>query len=64
MDLEELQYYLKNKFNRDRIINATVKLQLEMKLKKYFHEETIRREIVSIEMLIEQLKPEDLQHNV
>jgi hypothetical protein len=60
-DLEELQYCLKKQFDRNRVINPTYRSQFEMKLKKYFHEEIITREIASIEALIELLKPEDLE---
>ena len=62
-DLEDLQYYLRRQFDQNRIIIPAYKNQFEMKLRKYFHEEIMRREIASIETLIEQLRPEDLEQN-
>jgi hypothetical protein len=59
-DLEELQRLLKKQFSQNRVIIPANKLEFELKLRKYFHEEIMRREIASIETLIEQLKTEDL----
>ncbi len=59
-DLRELQYYLKNQFDEKRRLNAEYKLKFEARLRQYFHEEILRREIVSIETLLSLLKPEDL----
>lgn len=60
-DLEELQFFLKNQFNKKRQINAGFKLRFESRLRHYFHEEVLIREIVSIETLVSLLKPEDLR---
>jgi hypothetical protein len=61
-DLRELQFYLKNQFDEKRQINAEYKLKFESKLRQYFHEEVLRREIVSIETLLGLLKPEDVRN--
>jgi len=59
-DLRELQFYLKNQFDEGRRLNAEYKLKFEARLRQYFHEEILMREIVSIETLLSLLKPEDL----
>ena len=61
-DLRELQFYLKHQFDEKRQINAEFKLKFESKLRQYFHEEVLRREIVSIETLVSLLKPEDVKN--
>ena len=61
-DLRELQFYLKNQFDEKRRINAEYKLKFESKLRQYFHEEVLRREIVSIETLVSLLRPEDVKN--
>jgi len=60
-DLKELQYYLKNQFDEDRHINQEFKNKFEVKLRQYFHEEVLKREITSIEALIQRLGPRDLK---
>ncbi len=60
-DLRELQFYLKKQFDEKRRINVEFKLKFESRLRQYFHEEIMRREIVSIETLLSLLKPEDLK---
>jgi hypothetical protein len=60
-DLRELQFYLTNQFDEKRQINAEYKLKFESKLRQYFHEEVLWREIVSIETLLGLLKPEDVK---
>ena len=60
-DLRELQFYLRNQFDEKRRINAENKLKFESLLRRYFHEEIMRREIVSIETLLSLLKPEDIK---
>ncbi len=60
-DLRELQFYLKKQFDDNRQLNAEYKLKFEALLRQYFHEEIMRREIVSIETLLSLLTPEDLQ---
>jgi hypothetical protein len=59
-DLEELQFFLKNKFDADRTINPDYLIRFMFKLREYFHEETLTREMASIEALVERLQPEDL----
>ncbi|MFA5347318.1 MAG: hypothetical protein WC294_04220 [Methanoregula sp.] len=61
-DLEELQFYLKYQFDEKRQINAEYKLKFESRLRQYFHEEVLSREIVSIETLLGLLKPEDVKN--
>jgi Fe-S cluster assembly scaffold protein SufB len=61
-DLRDLQFYLKNQFNEKRQLNAEYKLKFESRLRQYFHEEVLRREIVSIETLVSLLKPEDVRN--
>lgn len=60
-DLRELQFYLKNQFDEKRRILPENKLKFESLLRRYFHEEIMRREIVSIETLLSLLKPEDVK---
>jgi hypothetical protein len=60
-DLRELQFYLKKQFDEKRRLNVEYKLKFESRLRRYFHEEIMLREIVSIETLLSLLKPEDLK---
>jgi len=60
-DLEELQYYLKRQFNENRGINKDYKSKFESKLREFLHEEILTREIVSIEVLLNRLRPDDLK---
>jgi hypothetical protein len=60
-DLQELQFYLRKQFDENRQLNAAYKLKFESRLRQYFHEEILRREIVSIETLLGLLNPEDLK---
>ncbi len=60
-DLQDLQVYLRSQFDEKRRINAENKLKFESLLRRYFHEEIMRREIVSIETLLSLLKPEDIK---
>jgi len=60
-DLRELQFYLKNQFDENRKINPGYKLKFESRLRQYFHEEVMRREIVSIETLLGLLEPGDVE---
>jgi hypothetical protein len=59
-DLEELQFLLRNKFGEERTINPEYLTKFMFRLRKYFHEETLTREMASIEALVENLRPEDL----
>ena len=60
-DLRELQFYLKNQFNENRQLNIEYKLKFESRLRQYFHEEVLKREIISIETLLGLLRPEDVK---
>jgi len=60
-DLRELQFYLKNQFNENRQLNTEFKLKFESHLRQYFHEEVLKREIISIETLLGLLRPEDVK---
>jgi hypothetical protein len=60
-DLRELQFYLKNQFNENRQLNTEYKLKFESLLRQYFHEEVLRREIISIETLLGLLTSEDVK---
>ncbi len=60
-DLEELQFYLKQQYDKERGWNREYKLKFEFKLRQYFHEEILRREIASIETLLGLLQPHDLK---
>jgi len=60
-DLRELQFYLKNQFNENRQLNTEYKFKFKPRLRQYFHEEVLRREIISIETLPGLLRPEDLR---
>jgi hypothetical protein len=60
-DLRELQFYLKNRFRENRTLDADYTVKFEEKLRQYFHEEILKREIVSIETLLTLLRPEDLK---
>ncbi|WML68324.1 MAG: hypothetical protein METHP_01935 [Methanoregula sp. SKADARSKE-2] len=59
-DLRELQDLLRHQFTSDREMKMGYKTRLEENLRKYFHEEILRREIVSIEVLVNRLLPGDL----
>jgi len=60
-DLKELQFYLKNQFDENRQLNAKYKLKFESLLRQYFHEEVMRREIISIETLLGLLTTDDVK---
>ena len=51
-DLEELQFYLTKQYDKTSGWNSEYRLKFEFKLKQYFNEEIIRREIASIETLL------------
>ena len=61
-DLQDLQYLSKSQFDEKRRLNTENKLKFESRLRQYFHEEVMRREIVSIETLLSLLKPEDVKN--
>jgi DNA-binding MurR/RpiR family transcriptional regulator len=60
-DLQELQFYVRNQIDENHRIDPVCRLKLEFKLRQYFPEEVLRREIASIESLIEQLNSTDLR---
>jgi hypothetical protein len=60
-DLEELKVLLKNKFGSDRSIHPDYQRRFELRLRDYFHEEILTREMASVELLVEKLGPEDLK---
>ena len=60
-DLEELQFYLRQQYDEKRGWNSEYKLKFEFKLRQYFHEEILRREIASIETLLGLMQPQDLK---
>jgi len=59
-DLKELQSYLRDQFDPRTGWNHQERMKFEEKLRRYFHEEFIRREISGIEALVLLLTPEDL----
>jgi hypothetical protein len=61
-DLEELQSYLRDEYDPKTGWNPGARLQFEAKLRRYFHEEVIRREISGIEALLNLLTPADLKN--
>lgn len=60
-DLQELQLYLAHQFDEHRNLNMEYKTKFESKLRQYFHEEVLKREIASIEALLHLLTAEDLK---
>jgi hypothetical protein len=61
-DLEELQLYRMKQYDKERGWNNEYRQKFEVKLRHYFHEEVLRREIASIETLLMLLQPEDLKN--
>jgi hypothetical protein len=60
-DLDELQLYLKKQFDKESGWNREYKLKFESKLREYFHEEVLKREIASIETLLGLIDHRDLR---
>jgi hypothetical protein len=60
-DLEELQFYLRQQYDNEHGWNNEYRLKFEFKLRQYFHEEILTREIASIETLLGLLQPQDLK---
>jgi predicted house-cleaning noncanonical NTP pyrophosphatase (MazG superfamily) len=60
-DLEELQLYLGKQYDKERGWNNEYKQKFESKLRQYFHEEVLRREIASIETLLGLMQRQDLR---
>ena len=60
-DLEEIQLYRRKQYDKERGWNSEYKQKFELKLRKYFHEEVLRREIASIETLLGLIQRQDLR---
>jgi hypothetical protein len=61
MNSKSFSVFVKNKFNPDKTVNQVFLLKFEFKLRDFFHEEILTREMASIETLVENLKHEDLK---
>ena len=59
-DLEEFQTYIKGQYDPTSGWNLKCRQKFEMKLRNYFHEEILRREIAAIETVLGMLTPADL----
>jgi CRISPR/Cas system endoribonuclease Cas6 (RAMP superfamily) len=59
-DLDEFQFYLKKQYDNEHGWNREYRMKFELKLRQYFHEEVLRREIASIETLLTIMQPQDL----
>jgi len=60
-DLEDLQTLLQKTYDADRALNREQFTRFVFRLRQYFHEETLTRELAGIETLVSLLKPEDLK---
>jgi tRNA C32,U32 (ribose-2'-O)-methylase TrmJ len=60
-DLKELQGYLEKELDSGGKINEEFRHKFEEKLRQYFHESVLEREIVTIEALVKRLSPKDLK---
>jgi DNA-binding MurR/RpiR family transcriptional regulator len=60
-DLDEFQFFLKKQYGKESGWNNEYKLKFESKLRQYFHEEVMKREIASIETLLGLLDRRDLK---
>lgn len=60
-DLGELRFFAQNLVDPDRRINPECRQKLEFRLRQYFHEEVLMREMAGIEALLRMLGPEDLK---
>ena len=61
-DLDELQSYIRDQYDPGKGWSHKNRLKFESKLRQYFHEEVIRREISGIEAVLKLLTPEDLKN--
>jgi DNA-binding MurR/RpiR family transcriptional regulator len=61
-DLDEFQFFLKKQYYKESGWNYEYKLKFESKLRQYFHEEVMKREIASIETLLGLLSRKDLKN--
>jgi len=60
-DLDELQFYRKKQYDKEGGWNSEYRLKFESKLRQYFHEEILTREIASIETLLGLIDHRDLR---
>lgn len=60
-DLDELQLYRKKQYDKEGGWNNEYRLKFESKLRQYFHEEILKREIASIETLLGLIHHRDLK---
>ena len=60
-DLSEFQSYIRGQYNPVKGWDARCRRKFETKLRQYFTEEIIRREIAGIETVLQLLTPEDLR---
>jgi hypothetical protein len=60
-DLAELKMYLEKEFDSQGNIDPRYRDLFEEKLRNYFHESVLEREIVSLEALVRELSPDDLK---
>ncbi|MDD1679720.1 MAG: hypothetical protein LUO93_11130 [Methanomicrobiales archaeon] len=60
-DLAELKRYVRKEFDKEGNIIPEYRRKFEEKLRCYFHESVLEREIVNIEALVRELSPEDLK---
>jgi hypothetical protein len=60
-DLAELKRYLEKEIDAEGNINPEYRDRFKEKLRNYFHESVLVREIVNIEALVRRLLPEDLK---
>jgi hypothetical protein len=61
VDLAELKMYLQKEFDSKGNIQPEFRKRFEEKLRNYFHESVLEKEMVSIEALVRELSPEDLK---
>jgi len=60
-DLDELQFYRKKQYDKEDGWNSGYRLKSKSKLRQYFHEEILTREIASIETLLGLIDHQDLR---
>jgi DNA-binding MurR/RpiR family transcriptional regulator len=60
-DLAELKMNLKKEFDSEGNILPEFRKRFEEKLRNYFHESVLEKEMASIEALVRELSPEDLK---
>jgi hypothetical protein len=60
-DLEELQIYLAKQYDKESGWNSEYRQKFESKLRQYFNEDVLRREIAGIESLLVLIQRRDLK---